>query len=170
MGVPAARAAACMVVFACLGLYAVAECAAAPPAGSPGDAGPKPTVAPAAPECANADLRPSPATTPEAIAAIVCLMNVERAANGLAPPRWNWQLYGAAQGMASRMVERCFFSHVEPDGTRLLARIEPTGYLPHRGDRWALGENLGWGQGPRGTPRAMVAGWMASPEHRANVL
>ena len=32
------------------------------------------------------------------------------------------------------------------------------------------GENLAWGTGRQGTARAIVAAWLASPEHRANLL
>ena len=32
------------------------------------------------------------------------------------------------------------------------------------------GENLAWGTGSRGTARGIVAAWLASPEHRANLL
>ena len=32
------------------------------------------------------------------------------------------------------------------------------------------GENLAWGTGSQGTARAIVAAWLASPEHRANLL
>jgi hypothetical protein len=33
-----------------------------------------------------------------------------------------------------------------------------------------VGENIGWGQGPLSTPRAMVEAWMNSPGHRRNIL
>jgi uncharacterized protein YkwD len=33
-----------------------------------------------------------------------------------------------------------------------------------------LGEDLAWGSGTLGTPREIVASWMASPGHRANIL
>jgi uncharacterized protein YkwD len=71
--------------------------------------------------------------------------------------------------MADRMVREQFFSHDTPDGGTLLARIQPTGYLPNTGD-WVVGENLAWGNGPLATPQAIVAGWMNSPGHRANIL
>jgi uncharacterized protein YkwD len=32
------------------------------------------------------------------------------------------------------------------------------------------GENLAWGTGTSGTARGIVAAWLASPEHRANLL
>ncbi len=33
-----------------------------------------------------------------------------------------------------------------------------------------LGENLAWGSGIEGSARAIVAAWLASPDHRANLL
>jgi uncharacterized protein YkwD len=71
--------------------------------------------------------------------------------------------------MADDMVARTFFSHMNPSGAGLLERVERTGYLP-RGDDWSLGENLAWGQATLGTPASIVAAWMQSPGHRANVL
>ena len=35
---------------------------------------------------------------------------------------------------------------------------------------WSAGENIAWGQGDLSTPRSIVAAWMASPGHRANIL
>jgi uncharacterized protein YkwD len=32
------------------------------------------------------------------------------------------------------------------------------------------GENLAWGSGPYGGAGAMISEWLASPEHRANLL
>ena len=45
------------------------------------------------------------------------------------------------------------------------ARIRKAGY---RG--YTLGEDLAWGSGTLGTARAIVAAWMHSPGHRANIL
>jgi uncharacterized protein YkwD len=36
--------------------------------------------------------------------------------------------------------------------------------------RWWVGENLAWGAGDRSAPRRIVAAWMHSPSHRANIL
>jgi uncharacterized protein YkwD len=43
-----------------------------------------------------------------------------------------------------------------------MARFNVTGRL--------AGENLAWGTGARGTAQGIVAAWLASPEHRANLL
>jgi uncharacterized protein YkwD len=45
---------------------------------------------------------------------------------------------------------------------RRMLRFDVTGRI--------AGENLAWGTGSAGTARAIVAAWLASPEHRANLL
>ena len=51
----------------------------------------------------------------------------------------------------------------------MVDRLTRTGYM--RGARaWTVGENLAWGSGTRSTPREIVAAWMHSPGHRANIL
>jgi len=101
---------------------------------------------------------------------IYCILNAEREYYGLKPLRWNRRLLTAAQGMGTDMVTRQFFAHDEPDGVGLAARVEVTGYLPKTNDDWSLGENLGWGEGARSTPKSIVFGWMTSPGHRVNML
>jgi hypothetical protein len=67
------------------------------------------------------------------------------------------------------MVQQAFFAHESPDGGTLVQRLTGVGYL-HGGDDWVVGENIGWGQGPLSTPRAMVNAWMNSAGHRENIL
>jgi uncharacterized protein YkwD len=33
-----------------------------------------------------------------------------------------------------------------------------------------VGENIAWGEGPSSTPASIVKAWMASPDHRENIL
>lgn len=42
--------------------------------------------------------------------------------------------------------------------------------LAGRPRRREVGENLAWATGSLSTPRAIVADWMSSPRHRANIL
>jgi uncharacterized protein YkwD len=95
-------------------------------------------------------------------------MNVMRAERGLEPLRWDGRLSSGAQRMAADIAERQYFSHVTPDGRRLVDRIAPTGYI--RGASTLLAENLGWGMNDFSSPRAIVLGWMDSAGHRRNVL
>jgi uncharacterized protein YkwD len=99
----------------------------------------------------------------------LCLLNAERAANGLRALRLDRRLSRAATAYSSDMVARHFFQHVSPSGEQLAQRVARTGWLRRR-PRWALGETLGWGTGSLGTPAGMVAGWMRSSPHRSIVL
>ena len=54
--------------------------------------------------------------------------------------------------------------HADAAGHRVAYRVERDN--PSLRGRWAvLGENLGWGNGPLATPRAIVEGWMNSGGH-----
>jgi len=94
---------------------------------------------------------------------VIELINAERAAYGLRPVVLNETLGGAAQGYAADMAKANFFAHKGPDGSTLVSRAEAAGYTT-----WTfLAENLAAGQP---TPERVVAAWMNSPTHRANVL
>jgi uncharacterized protein YkwD len=103
------------------------------------------------------------------VRATLCVLNVERAKNHLRPLRLNRKLAAAARGHSGAMASRHFFSHDSLNGSSFLDRIRRTGYL--RGARsWNVGENIAWGSGRLGTPRAIGRAWMNSPGHRANIL
>ena len=57
-----------------------------------------------------------------------------------------------------------------PGGETPLARIRAAGYISSSRVGFEVGENIAWGTGSLATPRAIVAAWMASPGHRANIL
>jgi uncharacterized protein YkwD len=67
------------------------------------------------------------------------------------------------------MVTRSYFAHTAPGGDSFVDRILGARYAG-KDDGWVLGENLAWGEGSFGTPAGIVEAWMASPEHRANIL
>jgi uncharacterized protein YkwD len=87
-------------------------------------------------------------------------MNKVRAQHGLASLRVDAHLERAAQSHSHEMLATGVFTH-GAFGTRMI-RFAVTGTL--------AGENLAWGTGVRGTARGIVAAWLASPEHRANLL
>ena len=68
------------------------------------------------------------------------------------------------------MVSEDYFAHVAPSGLTPVGRVEATGYLPNQQVGYALGENIAWGTLQSSTPSAIVAAWIASPEHLANIL
>ena len=87
-------------------------------------------------------------------------MNRVRAQHGLGALRFDSHLQRAARAHSREMVASNTFSH-GAFGSRML-QFAVTGSV--------AGENLAWGTGSRGTPRGIVASWLASPEHRANLL
>src|SRR3954454_18347929 len=93
--------------------------------------------------------------------AVVCLVNSERAARGVAPLKRDADLAQAARGHAQDMAQNHYFSHESPDGSGLSDRLKAAGY-GKTGDAWRAGEDLGWGTGDRATPNALVDAWMRS--------
>jgi uncharacterized protein YkwD len=120
--------------------------------------------------CSDADIAPTGRNIAKARAATLCLLNEQRALHGLRNLRAHRMLQSAAQRYAGAMVKGGFFSHVSPTGSTLEQRIrQGTRYLAGA-LRYEIGENIAWGQGTLAKPRSIVAAWMASPGHRANIL
>jgi uncharacterized protein YkwD len=103
------------------------------------------------------------------VRATLCVLNVERGRHDLRPLKLNRKLSRAARRHSRAMARRHFFSHTSPGGATFVDRIRGTGYLS--GARsWTIGENIAYGSGRRGTPRAIGSAWMNSAGHRANIL
>jgi uncharacterized protein YkwD len=120
--------------------------------------------------CANADLRPSASNIGLVRTATRCLVNRERVTRGEQPLTSSPRLAVAAERHTLSMAFRGYFAHVGPGGDTPLTRIRAAGYLFSAHGSYEVGENIAWGTLHLGTPRAIVAAWMASPEHRANIL
>jgi uncharacterized protein YkwD len=121
--------------------------------------------------CRDARLEPNRHDIRQVRAATLCLVNRERARHGEPALHWNERLVAAAQAHTESMAFGGYFAHVGPGGETPLARMRRTGYIsrsPRAG--FEVGENIAWGSLWLGTPRAIVAAWMASPGHRANIL
>jgi uncharacterized protein YkwD len=120
-------------------------------------------------DCAGADVVPAADNVALVGQATLCLLNQQRAANGIGPLVENAALSTASAGYSQRMVAQGFFGHESPDGGTLVERLTDVGYL---GDdaAWIVGENIGWGQASLATARSMVTAWMNSPGHRENLL
>jgi uncharacterized protein YkwD len=67
------------------------------------------------------------------------------------------------------MGMRDYFEHVGPRGDTPSQRMRAAGYLSGA-QGYEVGENIAFGTGWLATPRAIVAAWMGSPGHRANIL
>jgi uncharacterized protein YkwD len=87
-------------------------------------------------------------------------MNRVRAAHGLGRLSADTHLQRAARSHSREMIATNVFQH-GAFGSRML-QFNVTGRL--------AGENLAWGTGARGTAQGIVTAWLASPEHRANLL
>jgi uncharacterized protein YkwD len=120
--------------------------------------------------CLGANLTPDESNLEAIRAATLCLVNRERAANGESPLQPNAQLQQAAQGHSEDMVDQDYFEHVGPNGDTPLSRMRASGYIYSSQVGYEVGENIGWGTLWLATPDAIVAAWMASPGHRANIL
>jgi uncharacterized protein YkwD len=120
--------------------------------------------------CQGAELMPEPANLAQVEAATLCLVNQERARNNELPLQPNAQLAQSSQLHSDDMVDEDYFSHVAPDGETPLQRIQATGYIPNAQVGYTIGENIAWGTLYLATPSAIVAAWIASPEHLANIL
>ncbi len=120
--------------------------------------------------CANAGLKPSPQDLERIRAATICLINRERASHGDGPLQNNAKLESAAQGHTESMAWGNYFEHLGPGGQTPLDRMRASGYIYSSSIGFAVGENIAWGTGSLGTPRAIVAAWMSDPGHRANIL
>ncbi|MEL7059092.1 MAG: CAP domain-containing protein [Acidobacteriota bacterium] len=93
---------------------------------------------------------------------VLQLVDGERRRHGLGPLGRDVDLETAAQRHADDMLARGFFDHVDPQGATVLDRARAAGYRPR-----LVAENLASGHP---TPEEAVEGWMASPDHRANIL
>jgi uncharacterized protein YkwD len=119
--------------------------------------------------CGSVSLQPTESNLAQIERATRCLINVERRSRGLRGLRPNRRLARAALGHSRDMVRRSYFAHDSRSGASFSDRIRRRGYMT-RATRWAVGENIAWGAGPRATPRRIVEAWMDSPPHRANIL
>ncbi|MGT2528104.1 CAP domain-containing protein [Streptomyces nojiriensis] len=126
---------------------------------------PEPTKAPAATR------KPAPAPAPPktsvpapsgSAAAVLSLVNQERAAAGCPALTLNAKLTQAAQDHSADMAAHANMSHTGSDGSDPGTRITRAGYA------WSsYGENVAYGYS---TPEKVMEGWMNSPGHRANIL
>jgi uncharacterized protein YkwD len=120
--------------------------------------------------CPGASLTPNEGNLETIRTATLCLVNRERTDNGEGALQPNAQLQQAAQGHSESMVDQDYFEHTSPSGDTALSRMRAAGYIYSSQVGYEVGENIGWGTLWLATPNAIVAAWMASPGHRANIL
>lgn len=114
--------------------------------------------------CPYSGVAPANLTADQAEQSVTCLINKARRHNHIRRLSWNSGLQSAARAHSLAMDSGNFFAHGDT-----LGRIKTTGYLGGA-SAWMVGENIHWGTGGAGTPKATVARWMASPSHRSAML
>lgn len=105
-----------------------------------------------------AGIAPAPDST---VAAVLTLVNQERAKVGCAALRADASLDALAQAFSEDMAKRGFFDHTDPDGNTPWDRADKAGV------KSLAGENIARGQA---TAQAVMDSWMNSEGHRANIL
>ncbi|MFF4401071.1 CAP domain-containing protein [Streptomyces sp. NPDC001480] len=123
----------------------------------------KTPTTPRTPNTPSTPSTPKPTATASGVAArVIQLVNVERAKAGCSALTSNATLAKAAQAHSADMAAHQNMSHTGSDGSSPGDRITRAGYS------WsAYGENVAYGYS---TPEQVMAGWMSSPGHRANIL
>ena len=91
---------------------------------------------------------------------LLIAMNQARAAHGLRPLHTDATLGRAARSHSLDMLRHNYFSH-----GAFAARMNAFHAVGP-----VVGENLAWGSGSLGSAAHVVQMWLASPEHRANLL
>jgi uncharacterized protein YkwD len=91
---------------------------------------------------------------------LLAAINATRRAHHLRTLTVDVHLERAARFHVSTMLGTDTFAH--GDFAARMARFRVSGRV--------AGENLAWGAGYAGSPATMIAEWLASPEHRANLL
>ncbi|MFI0981879.1 CAP domain-containing protein [Streptomyces sp. NPDC021093] len=103
----------------------------------------------------------APASANDAAAAVLSLVNQERAKAGCSPVRPDTGLATLAANFSRDMASRGFFEHTDPDGATPWDRAAKAG-IKDLG-----GENIARGQADA---QAVMDAWMKSEGHRANIL
>ena len=101
---------------------------------------------------------------------VIHLINAQRSARGLHVLRLDAPLSRAATAHARDMLARDYFAHTSPDGRTAADRARRAGYRTAGYRSWRIAEVLAWGTSSRGTPEAVVDGWMHSSYHRGVIL
>lgn len=100
------------------------------------------------------------ATRSSATANLLQDVNRTRVAHGLHPLRLDATLVRAARSHSIAMLHGGYFAHGDFPARMVAFHVHGP----------AAGENLAWGSGSEGSPATIVAEWLASPPHRANLL
>jgi uncharacterized protein YkwD len=101
---------------------------------------------------------------------VLALVNHVRATHGLHKLTMVQSLERAARAHSREMVSLDYFQHSSFSGESFGARLVRFGYSRAGCTRWTVGEDIAYGYGSSGTPRAIFKAWMNSKPHRAVIL
>lgn len=101
---------------------------------------------------------------------LLVLVNQVRAKHGLHKLKLIPSLERAARAHSREMVRRDYFSHSSFNGESFAARLVRFGFTTSGCTSWTVGENIAYGCGSTGTPKAIFEAWMHSPPHRAVIF
>ena len=101
-------------------------------------------------------------------AGVLAQLNAIRTAHGLVPLKLNPTLSAAASQHSDEMVSDGYFAHNSFNGSPFWKRLTRYSNAAAHG-YWSVGENLLWSSPTVDAPSALRL-WMASPEHRKNIL
>ena len=90
------------------------------------------------------------------------MVNTERTENGLPALSWSNALAGIARNHGADMIQRGYYDHVDPEGRGPDYRADAAGI-----SYYLISENIAAGNV---SPEVIFDGWMASPDHRYNIL
>lgn len=93
--------------------------------------------------------------------ALLTATNEQRATAGCAPLRVDTELIIASVEQSGYMATTRNFGHAGADGSTFVSRAREAGYAT------PAGENIAWGFRD---PAQVMEAWMASPQHRENIL
>ncbi|WP_436739156.1 CAP domain-containing protein [Streptomyces sp. BBFR102] len=122
---------------------------------------PTPSRTTRAPAPSQPTAAPSTPADTSAAAAVLSLVNQERAKAGCSPLTADTELQALATAFSKDMAARGFFDHTDPDGDSPWDRAEQAGVAG------LGGENIARGQA---NAQSVMDSWMNSPGHRANIL
>jgi uncharacterized protein YkwD len=95
-------------------------------------------------------------------------INSFRSQHGLPRLRLNTHLGAAAREHSQQMAVDGYFAHASADGSAFWKRIQSF-YASAPWRYWSVGENLLW-SAPNVSAGGALKMWLASPEHRANLM
>jgi len=96
---------------------------------------------------------------------VIAEANRQRALHGVPELKWDDAVADQARSHSINMMQRGFFSHIDPERGALAARLDGAGIGWTR-----CGENIYQEKGLDDPVQSAVEGWMNSPQHRKNLL